>query len=579
MDAVSEIKARLPIEELVGQYCQLQKKGRNFVCLCPFHNDKHPSFLVSPDKGIGYCFACQNGGDIFTFYQRIESVDFRQALHDLAERAGVTLPERAAESTVKKDEKERLRDCLAAAQAFYRKLFQADGKVQAYVQGRGVPPEQIKEFGLGLAPDSFSATYEHLLKEGFSRREIVTAGLGVQKDLEGKIYDRFRNRLIFPIHDGNGRLIGFGGRALGDDDAKYLNSSESPLYHKSDVLYGLHHAKDAIRSSRQVIMVEGYFDVLACHRVGVNNVVAVSGTALTEQHVRLLKRNCDTVILCLDQDRAGQAAAERAYTLCSNAGLLVRVVVLSAKDPADAILEDPKTLEGALRGGGEPYVDMVLRQLSATNLADIAAKRAALARLLPLLQAIQSSTERDHYVSTAAATFGTTAGNLQEDLERLPRQEVLLPVGVPEAAEAASIFTRTETTLGLFLVFPMLLPLLDELIEPGHGFSASLYKALKALREPGRMIDIDALQLTDEERQRARILQLFWEHHEADHWSENIASREIRKNCMQANKELINQKLRSISQELRQAERDGKVAEREKLKTQSKQLTQLKQTL
>ncbi|MDB4979227.1 MAG: primase, partial [Candidatus Peribacteria bacterium] len=307
MDSVLEIKTRLPIEVLVARYCQLSKKGRDLVALCPFHNDTKPSFLVSPDKGIAYCFACNTGGDIFSVYQKIENVDFPQAVKDLADIAGVILPDKPEHAAgPKKDEKERVRDCLESAMQFFMEQLKVTPSALEYLQKRGVPPEQIEEFRLGLAPDSFTATYDHLLKAGFSKTEITAAGLAVQKELEGKFYDRFRDRLMFPIHDPQGGIIGFGGRTLGNDDAKYVNSTDSILYHKSNVLYGFHMAKEAMREKGSVIVVEGYFDVLACHRVGIQNVVAASGTAFTEQHAKLIKRYADTVALCLDTDPAGQ---------------------------------------------------------------------------------------------------------------------------------------------------------------------------------------------------------------------------------------------------------------------------------
>ena len=254
MDSVAEIKARLPIEDLVRSYTQLTKKGKNYVGLCPFHNDTHPSFLVSPDKGICYCFPCQKGGDIFTFYQQIEHVDFPQALRDLAERVGVTLPD-APKGGPTKDEKERLRDCLDAACAHFKKLL-ASSPAKDYLDKRGVTPEEIATFELGVSPVGFTDTYDYLLKAGYSRKEIVLSGLAIQKDLSNENpYDRFRNRLMFPIHDGQGRIIGFGGRTLGNDDAKYLNGAESPLYRKSSVLYGLHHALEAMREAKRVIVV------------------------------------------------------------------------------------------------------------------------------------------------------------------------------------------------------------------------------------------------------------------------------------------------------------------------------------
>ena len=353
MDAVSEIKARLPIDELVGSYCQLQKKGKQFLALCPFHNDTKPSLTVSPDKGIAYCFACSSGGDIFSFYQQIEGVDFVQALKDLAEKTGVDLPKRSAEPCIKKDEKESIRNCLEKALEFYRSQLNENENAKKYMEARKMGKDMIDKFEIGYAPDSFDATYSYLLKAGHSRSEIVKAGLGIQKELqEERIYDRFRNRIVFPIRDHNGHLIGFGGRTIGNDDAKYINSPDGPLYNKSIALFGINLAKESIRKSKNVVLVEGYFDVTAFHRIGIENVVAVSGIALTEQHVNILKRYTDKVTLCLDNDASGIQAAERAYMLCKARELNVKTLILPAgKDPDECVTLVPDDLKKALEEG------------------------------------------------------------------------------------------------------------------------------------------------------------------------------------------------------------------------------------
>ena len=420
MDPVSEIKARLPIEQLVGQYVQMKPKGRNFVSLCPFHNDKHPSFLISPDKGIAYCFACNSGGDIFSFYQKVENVDFPQAIRELAERTGVALPKRGDAPIVDKDEKEQLRSCVEAAQKFFRKNLVSSELATKYLGKRGVPAALIETFGMGYAPDSFSDTYQYLLKEGFSRKEIIAAGLGIQKELsEERIYDRFRNRLMFPISDMQGRIVAFGGRTLGEDDAKYINSSEGPIYRKSGILFGLHLAREAIRENKRVVMVEGYFDVVACHKVGITNVVAVSGTALTEEHARILKRGADAVVLCLDADRAGQEAAERAFHILSKEGILVLAAEITAKDPDEAAQADAEDLKKRITDGAKPYLDLVLGQMRSQNLSRPEDRRNALQRVLKLLSALPTAVERQQYMAPFAALFGTTETALKEDLGRI----------------------------------------------------------------------------------------------------------------------------------------------------------------
>ncbi len=577
MDCVSEIKSRLPIEELVGQYCALKKKGRGFVCVCPFHNDTHPSMQVSPDKGIAYCFACSSGGDVFSFYQKIEGVDFRQALSDLGQRTGVAIEGLRTETPVQKDHKQRLRECLEEARKFYADHLKASASGMQYLQQRGVPPEQCEQFSLGLAPDSFSDTYQHLLKAGFSRKEIVDASLGIQKDLhDQKIYDRFRNRLMFPIDDGSGLIVGFGGRTLAEDDAKYINSGESPLYDKSSVLYGLTLAKESIRKEKKIVLVEGYFDVLACNRIGIENVVAVSGTALTEKHVKIIKRYAETVVLCLDQDRAGREAAERAFFLCSEQELSVHAVELAEKDPDEAAAKDPEAVKALFMAGGKPYLDIVLRMLKAGDIVSAEGKRSALKRILPLLKALPSSVERGHYLSLVAAMFSTTEVALQEDIQKLCDVPALHSNSHAESSGAPQrdAFTCAEIALGILLMFPNLHHLLGELIEPDDPFAACLYQALKAM--PGMQRGtIDALMLPAEYAERASILLLFCEHHGFSDWSESMAAREVHKNCAMSNREFLRRKQVDIADKLRSARQDGNVAEESRLSTQFEQVLKL----
>lgn len=574
MDEVSEIKARLPIEQLVGQYCQLKRKGRTLVALCPFHNDSHPSLQVSPDKGIAYCFACRKGGDIFKFYQEIEKVDFKQALRDLAEKTGVKLPERTAHVSLPKDEKERLRSCLEAAQSFFAAQLKTSPKAQEYIARRKVPAEQVAFFGLGYAPDSFSATYEYLLKQGFSRSEIVAAGLGVQKDLgDGRIYDRFRNRLMFPIADHQGNLVAFGGRAVGEEDAKYVNSAEGPLYSKSAVLYGLHWARENIRERKAVILVEGYFDLLACHKVGCSHAVAVSGTALTEQHVKLLKRSADTAILCLDQDRAGRDAAERAYQLLAREGFQVQAVTIEGKDPDEAALAHPEVLRQILLDGGIPYFDHVLGELKSGDTASVQGKRSVLQRVLPLIDAVVSSVERGHYIARLAALLGSTETAVRDDLERLPRLHPTVAETATQSSTSTDQFSPIEIVLGLFLLYPEQRVLFPELIAPEEGFASVLYEAIKGA--PDGPIPLDSLTLTPEQRERAEILQLFCEMHGFQEWSESLALREIRKNCQRANHITLRLKQLKIAQRLKEAHAEGRTAEEAQLSTQYQQVLKL----
>lgn len=572
MDPMSEIKARLPIEELVRQYAQLTKKGRNFVALCPFHHDTHPSLLVSPDKGIAYCFPCQKGGDIFSFYQLVENVDFPQALKELAEKTGVRLASHV--HAPKQDEKERLRSCLETAASFYRRCLEGAPGAQTYLTQRGVTPEEVARFGIGYAPEGGSVLYDHLLKAGFSRTEIVTAGLGVRRDLrDERVLDRFRGRIMFPIRDVQERLIGFGGRTIIGEDAKYMNTSDGPLYRKSSVLYGLPLAREAMRDSRSVIVVEGYFDVLACHRVGVHHVVATCGTALTEEHARLLKRYADRVILCLDSDRAGRIAAERAFTVLSKEDVLVHLITLPDKDPADGAQEDPVLLRQLLGDEGVSYIDAILEGIRCVDPRSSDGKRDALERLLVIYDALPLSAQRLAFLQQASAVMGMAESQLESDLRQRAARPAEAPAS-PSSLQPGSPFSAVEITLGLFLLYPQHRGLLQELIAPEGEIASALYEVLKVL--PDGCTDIPGdTGLPQGVCERATILQLYCEEHGFSEWADTLAAREIRRNCLNANRETLKRKQAEVTRCLLQARAEGKTADEELLRTQYQQLLKL----
>ncbi len=580
MDAVSDIKARISIDQLVGQYVQLQKKGRNFVGLCPFHHDSKPSFLVSPDKGICYCFPCQKGGDIFSFYQLVEGVDFKEALKNLAEQAGVTLPD-VPKDIVNKDEKERARDCLSAAQMFYAKKLADNASIREYLLKRGVTDEESKDFGLGFAPDSFTETYEHLLKANFSRKEIISAGMVVQKDLqEERVHDRFRNRLMIPIHDTQGRIIGFGGRTMGNDDAKYLNVPDGPLYHKSGVLFGLYRALKAMRETKRVVLVEGYFDVMACHRVGVTEAVATCGTALTEEHVKLIKRSVDTVVLCLDSDRAGREAADRGFILCAKEGLRVEGVRLGQKDPADAAQDSPEMLKKMLTES-RPFLSVVIDELAAGDMDSPTARQEARERVFPLIVALSSATDRSHYLqqlatmlSSAGSEIGMTVMKLEDELRQFEKQGRSVKREEQTSSHTASLYSSAELTLALFLLHPRTLGFLSEMLPPEEPFALALHGALRKVADK-RDASVEMLELDELQRERARILLLYCEENGFSEWSDSIAEREIRHNCRRTNREHLQRKQKEITRRLIEARRDGKIDEEHQLAGEYQQLLHL----
>ena len=582
MDAKDEIRARLPIEQLVAQYCQLKKKGRSFVALCPFHNDSKPSLLVSPDKGIAYCFACQSGGDIFSFIQKIEGIDFPAAIKLLAEKAGVDLPKesrRSARPAISKDEKVRMRECLDAAQTFFVSRLRATPTASGYVLKRGVTPELHELFGIGYAPDSFSETYDHLLKHGFTRGEIVAAGLGVQKDLqEGRIYDRFRHRVMFPITDPQGAIIGFGGRTMGDSDAKYVNSPESPLYNKSAVLFGLFQARDAIRASHRVVLVEGYFDCVACHKAGVKNVVAVSGTALTEEHVKILKRYADEVVLCLDQDNAGQLAAGRAFELLSKAQLKIFSVTLPAKDPDELVQRDSTMFKHLIENAAVPYLDAVIGKLKQLpDRGEPSGKRKIAEVLFPLLAVLPTSVELRGYLEKASKEFGILESELAADfrsfsaLVRAPRK-----MGEKHTL-SESAFSRSEICLGIACIYPSVRAVLSELIPFPQADQEVLRSAILAASPESIVTDILApLHIDPPVKERMQVIALYCEEN-FPLWSESLAMKEMQKMCMSANRAFVVRRQVELIVELKEARAKSRPDEEARLLMQYQQLLKLTQ--
>lgn len=342
-DQVAEIKSRVDIVELISEYVTLKKAGRNFLGLCPFHNEKTPSFTVNRERQMFYCFGCGEKGDVFAFLMRLNNASFPETLTLLARRAGVVLPpsssHRDGKSTL--NAREQIIQVNQSAAAYYRDtLFSPAGKeALAYLRGRGLKESTIEAFGLGYAPEGWRNLRHHLERKKVSLKPAREAGLIIAKeDRPDVLYDRFRNRVMFPVRDVDGRIIAFGGRILGEGEPKYLNSPESPAYTKGRQLYGLSQAKEAIRRSGYAILVEGYFDLIVLWNAGITNVVATLGTALTRDHLSLIRRYAERVAVLFDGDEAGRKALARSVELFVAAHMDARAVVLpEGLDPDDFV--------------------------------------------------------------------------------------------------------------------------------------------------------------------------------------------------------------------------------------------------
>lgn len=341
-----ELGERCRIEDIAPSYVNLRRRGKNLVGLCPFHNEKSPSFCVYPENNSFFCFGCNKGGDIISFIMGVENLDFAEAVRFLAQRAGMTLPEEGADLSMSRLRTRILEINRESGRFYFGVLSTPEGKPGLdYLRRRGLDPKTIRHFGLGYSPDSGFALVNHLKKLGYTQEELVQSDM-VRRSQKGNLYDRYRGRVMFPIFDLRGNVVAFGGRILTDEKPKYLNTSDTPVYHKSSGLFAMNFAKNS--SSRQLILAEGYMDVIALHRAGFTNAIASLGTALTEEQARVIRRYADEVVICYDSDEAGRRATQRAIPILKNAGLLVRVITVpGGKDPDEFFRSDPK--DGPLR--------------------------------------------------------------------------------------------------------------------------------------------------------------------------------------------------------------------------------------
>jgi DNA primase len=337
--AIEEIKSRLNIADIVGRYLDLRPAGSRLTGVCPFHAETKPSFSVNPELGFYHCFGCQASGDLIDFYCKVNGLEFREGLEALAREAGVELGQGTERSRRAAHVRTRCLEMHSMAQAFFRQQLttRAGEQARAYLKGRGATREILDQFGLGFSPESWDALTVHLRKNGYPPEDGVEAGL-LSKNASGRIFDRFRSRVIFPIHGLNGQVIAFGGRIIGEGDPKYLNSSESPIYHKGEHLYGLFQARTEVVKSREALLTEGYMDVITMHQYGFGNSCGVLGTALTSDQVRRLAGFCSKVVLVFDGDRAGRQAALRSAEMILSFGLECRVVSLPDGEDIDSLL-------------------------------------------------------------------------------------------------------------------------------------------------------------------------------------------------------------------------------------------------
>jgi DNA primase len=446
-DAVAEVKARLDLVEVISGYVSLHRTGREFSGLCPFHAEKTPSFAVNPERQVWFCHGCHEGGDLFKFIEQIERIEFRQALELLADRAGVELESGPQAGRGAGRKRRRSIELNTKAQAYYQHVLWASPAGEpgrALLGERGVDEAQARQFGIGFAPAGGAgedALARYLTgRGGAGVEELVDAGLA-HPPQRSRTRDRFRDRLVFPIRDERGEVLGFGGRALGDAKPKYLNSPDTAAYHKSLALFGIDLARPAIARERSALVVEGYFDVMAAHAAGIGQTVASSGTALTREQVHTLGRIAETLILCFDGDDAGRAAATRAVDVIAAEGLQGRICRLpaGAKDPDELVHRDPGAFVRAVAEAPPAWQVLLDAALGAGEGGSVDARRAAAERAVSVLARIPEATTRELYLQQAARRLDIGARSLTADLVHAMRDRTRRPARIVVTAPSEPV--------------------------------------------------------------------------------------------------------------------------------------------
>ena len=513
-EIISEIKYRNDIETAVSQYVNLKRRGKNLVGLCPFHSEKTPSFTVYPENGSFYCFGCGVGGDVFTFTGLIENLDYIESVKLLAERSGITLPQDGYDDSMQRLKKKIYDINRDTARFFHAFLMSPGGKwALDYLTGRGLTIKTIKHFGLGAAPDSWDALIHHLKEKGYTESDMLAANV-IGKSQRGSIYDRFRKRVMFPIINIRGNIVAFSGRAMPGDDkqgGKYVNTADTPVYKKSENLFGINFAKNVC--SERVILVEGNMDVISLHQAGFENTVAPLGTAFTTEQANLLSRYTKEIVLMLDADAAGQKAVRRASELLENTGLSVRVVVVpDGKDPDEYIKKNGKERFAALLEGA--VSDMEYKLLTAAkdiNLDNEDGRLKYLAAAAEIIAASDDIMTRDIYIGRLSEKYGVSRTALTARIEELRKRnrrqkqkkeisDIIRPKFTkddinPERRRSVKGTAAEETLIAVLLKNPDFYKIAAEKLPPEKmltSLNRRIYETILSVLERGGTLDISA---------------------------------------------------------------------------------------
>ena len=513
-DIINEIKYRNDIETAVSQYVNLKRRGKNLVGLCPFHSEKTPSFTVYPENGSFYCFGCGVGGDVFTFTGLIENLDYMESIKLLAERSGISLPQDGYDDSMQRLKKKIYDINRDTARFFHSFLMSPGGKwALDYLTGRGLTVKTIKHFGLGAAPDSWDALIHHLKEKGYTESDMLAANV-IGKSERGGIYDRFRKRVMFPIINIRGNIVAFSGRAMPGEDkqtGKYVNTADTPVYKKSENLFGINFAKSVC--SERVILVEGNMDVISLHQAGFENTVAPLGTAFTTEQANLLSRYTKEIVLMLDADAAGQKAVRRASGLLENTGLSVRVVVVpDGKDPDEYIKKNGKERFAALLEGA--VSDMEYKLLTAAKDIDLNSEDGRLKYLAAAAEIIAATDDimtRDIYIGRLSEKYGVSRTALNARIDELRKRnsrqkqkkeisDIIRPKFTkddinPERRKSVKGTAAEETLIAVLLKNPDFYKIALDKLPPEKmltSLNRRIYETIISVLEHGGSLDISA---------------------------------------------------------------------------------------
>lgn len=569
-----EIKSRLNIVEVLGGYIQLKKAGTNYKAVCPFHNEKTPSFMVSASKQIWHCFGCGLGGDIFEFIKQIENVEFPQALRMLADRAGVELRKPTAQEVELGKQRDSLHEINQAAAVYYQKVLWESPSIQArealeYLRKRGLSDQTIKKWFLGYSPDDFHYL-ENFLAKTFKKEDIARAGLIIKKE-DGTYFDRFRGRIMFPILNLAGDAVGFTGRLIHEqpNTGKYINSPETPVYNKSEVIYGMYQAKNSIRKLNRAILVEGNMDVISCHQAGFQDSIASSGTAITSDQLAVVRRYCENLLFAFDSDSAGSNATRRALELALALGFNVKIVELkSAKDPDELIKKGLGSWQKAVDSAPN-YIEYFFNKLfSDYDPESVDGKRQITKELVPLIANASDPITRAHFVRKLSNKINVMEKAVWDLLDKIKKPKPPAKLADPERPRKDRRQVLEEQTLGLVINLGAAgQEALADLSETDFtGPNAELFKVLKESKGKVSLIKktrpelaglVELLSFASENEMKEQGL---------------VPEQELRRAARELKRSTLKRRMEILASELRQAETEK---DAEKVSKLSAEFTQL----